>query len=57
MKELESKFEMQDLTLNEMKEVNGGWLLAAITLAGAFIYVYNNWDDFAGGVKEGWSRN
>nr|WP_320056977.1 lactobin A/cerein 7B family class IIb bacteriocin [uncultured Bacteroides sp.] len=56
MKELENKFEIQDLTLNEMKEVNGGWLLAAITLAGAFIYVYNNWDDFAGGVKEGWSR-
>jgi len=54
MKNLENSAWMQKMSLNEMQNVNGGWVFAAITIAGAAIYVYNNWDDFCAGVNEGW---
>ncbi|WP_164112809.1 MULTISPECIES: lactobin A/cerein 7B family class IIb bacteriocin [Sphingobacterium] len=36
-----------------MVEVEGGWIIPAITIAGALIYLYNEGDDFIKGVKEG----
>jgi hypothetical protein len=40
----------------EMRNTNGGdgGVSIAIALIGAAIYVYNNWDDFVEGVKEGY---
>ena len=46
---------MQEMNVNEMQEVNGGWVALALAVAGAAIYVYNNWDDFCVGVNEGWN--
>ena len=51
MKNLENSALMQEMNVNEMQEVNGG----ALAVAGAAIYVYNNWDDFCVGVNEGWN--
>jgi lactobin A/cerein 7B family class IIb bacteriocin len=51
---------MKELSKNELMEVEGGLLGvddAAIGLglavAGAAIYVYNNWGDFAAGFRKG----
>lgn len=40
----------------ERRNANGGnpWALY-LAIAGAVIYVYNNWDDFTDGVKEGYN--
>lgn len=55
MKRVNDKALMQEMGANEMKEVNGGLPIPAIiTVAGACIYIYNNWDDFCEGVKSGW---
>ena len=51
MKNLENSALMQEMNVNEMQEVNGGWVALALAVAGAAIYVYNNWDDFCVGVK------
>jgi hypothetical protein len=42
-----------ELTLNEGKETNGGWILQALEAIAIAIYVINNWDDFAAGFSEG----
>ena len=55
MKNLENSALMQEMNVNEMQEVNGGWVALALAVAGAAIYVYNNWDDFCVGVNEGWN--
>lgn len=55
MKNLENSALMQEMNVNEMQEVNGGWVALALVVAGAAIYVYNNWDDFCVGVNEGWN--
>ena len=52
MKNLENSALMQEMNVNEMQEVNGGWVALALAVAGAAIYVYNNWDDFCVGVNE-----
>ena len=52
MKNLENSALMQEMNVNEMQEVNGGWVALALAVAGAAIYVYNNWDDFCVGVDE-----
>lgn len=39
--------EMSDV---QMQEVDGGWLMAALAIGGALIYVYNNWGDFKAGI-------
>ncbi|MDD3567363.1 MAG: class IIb bacteriocin, lactobin A/cerein 7B family [Bacteroidales bacterium] len=52
MKELSlNNLGVQELDAREMVEVDGGF--AWIAVVGAIIYVYNNWDDFAEGFKEG----
>ncbi|MFI3297510.1 MAG: hypothetical protein R3Y59_07775 [bacterium] len=38
----------------EMKETDGGNLLAFITVMGAIIYLYNEGDDLVDGFKEGY---
>ena len=55
LKNLENSALMQEMNVNEMQEVNGGWVALALAVAGAAIYVYNNWDDFCVGVNEGWN--
>ena len=50
MKNLENSALMQEMNVNEMQEVNGGWVALALAVAGAASYVYNNWDDFAWGL-------
>ena len=55
MKNLENSALMQEMNVNEMQEVNGGWVALALAVGGAAIYVYNNWDDFCVGVNEGWN--
>jgi hypothetical protein len=54
---------MKDLELmgvqemdSEQLKVNGGWLAGFLAVAGAAIYVYNNWDDFADGFHDGYNR-
>ncbi len=47
---------IENLSKKEMLEVNGGIdPITFITLAGAFIYVYNNADDFVEGFKCGYN--
>ena len=41
MKNLENSALMQEMNVNEMQEVNGGWVALALAVAGAAIYVYN----------------
>lgn len=55
------KFEVSALGLQELGgkdlRTNGGELISlAIALIGATIYIYNNWDDFVDGVKEGYEQ-
>lgn len=50
-------YEVEEMSEMQMNEVNGGWIATAIAIAGACIYLYNNWDDFAEGFAEGWERN
>lgn len=50
MVNLES-YGVQELNINEINETSGGWVWIAV--AGAVIYVYNNWGDFEKGFKEG----
>lgn len=45
---------LTEMNSQEMKNVDGGWLPAALAIAGALIYVYNNAGDFAQGFKEGY---
>ena len=45
---------VSEISLKEMEETNGGWIIAAITIIGAIIYVIDNWDDFVDGLKEGY---
>jgi len=52
MKKME-KYGLVDLEANELNVINGGGLGLAIAVLGASIYVYNNWDDFVYGLKEG----
>ena len=42
----------------KMQSINRGWVLAAIAIviAGAAIYLYNNWGDFVDGFREGYNR-
>ena len=49
-------FDVQDMTKQEMKQTDGGWLLAAIAIAGAAIYINNNYGDFVEGFKAGYNR-
>ncbi|MFV0289623.1 MAG: hypothetical protein ACK5IJ_01795 [Mangrovibacterium sp.] len=49
----ESKFEKIDR--KQMKATKGGGLMGALAVMGAVVYVYNNWDDFVSGVKDGWN--
>ena len=57
MKDLKGNDFMQEMSMSEMENVNGGGISLATTLAiaGAAIYVYNNWGDFCEGVKLGWN--
>ena len=52
---------VQELGREELREVEGGnplsAIAAAIAIAGACIYVYNNFDDFVEGYKEGWAES
>ena len=51
MKKLD-KFKSNKLDSKEIKNVKGGNPIAlGITIAGAAIYVYNNWEDFVKGFK------
>lgn len=44
---------LSDLSKSQLVETNGGWIATLIAIAGAFIYVYNNSDDFIEGFKDG----
>jgi lactobin A/cerein 7B family class IIb bacteriocin len=44
---------LSDLSKEDLKSVQGGWLPLALAIAGAAIYVYNEWDDFKAGFQEG----
>jgi len=48
-------FGVQEIDDSERMEINGGSIALALAVAGACIYVYNNWDDFVAGVKEGYA--
>ncbi len=54
---------LENTGLKEIKEcdlnlITGGVAVATVlAIIGAGIYVYNNWDDFVEGVKEGYSQN
>ncbi len=56
MKNLED-YGVQTLESEEVNKTNGGGIGIGTVLAiiGAGIYVYNNWDDFVEGVKEGYA--
>lgn len=56
MKYLNENALMQEMNVDEMQNVNGGWVALTLAVAGAAIYVYNNWDDFCEGVNDGWDR-
>ncbi|MGF7138629.1 hypothetical protein [Roseimarinus sediminis] len=47
---------VRELDAVEMRNGNGGSIALAIAIAGACIYVYNNWDDLVAGVKEGYNE-
>lgn len=47
---------LKELSHNEMRKVEGGWILAAITIAGALIYLYNEGGDFVEGFKRGYNK-
>lgn len=56
MKNLElNKLGVSELTDNELLEANGGWWQAALAIASAAIYLYNEGHDFIEGVKEGFN--
>lgn len=46
------------MSMKEIIDTNGGLIPVgtALSIAGAVIYVYNNWDDFCEGVKRGWNN-
>ena len=46
-----------EMNESQTRDANGGELLVGTVLAiiGACIYVYNNYEDFAEGFKEGWN--
>jgi len=50
------KFGVQGLDAREMANVDGGWILGAITIAGAVIYLYNEGGDFIKGFNEGYNH-
>ena len=56
MKNLENSALMQEMNVNEMQEVNGGWVALALAVAGAAIYGYHNWAVFFVGVSAVWDR-
>lgn len=45
---------VQELNNQEINETNGGDLGLALTVIGACIYIYNEWDDYEAGFKEGY---
>jgi hypothetical protein len=47
------KMQLIELTPQEYKNKNGGWIQLALAIAAAAIYIYNNADDFVEGFKEG----
>jgi hypothetical protein len=47
---------IKQLSHSETEKVNGGKILGAITVIGAAIYVYNNWDDVKRGLNDGWNK-
>ena len=56
MKNLED-YGVQTLESEEVNKTNGGGngIGTVLAIIGAGIYVYNNWDDFVEGVKEGYA--
>ncbi len=47
---------VQEMNAEEMRVTEGGYWQAALALAGACIYVYNEWGDFKAGFKAGWNQ-
>jgi hypothetical protein len=41
------------MNAEELRVTTGGWVALLLAVAGAGIYVYNNWDDFKEGFSEG----
>lgn len=56
MKNFENAANLQEMSLQEMENANGGWIVSAITILGACIYLYNEGGDFIEGFKNGFSR-
>ncbi len=46
-----------NLNREQLVSSNGGGIGTALAIIGAGIYIYNNWDDFTEGFKEGWNEN
>ncbi|HFK5587200.1 TPA: class IIb bacteriocin, lactobin A/cerein 7B family [Elizabethkingia anophelis] len=47
------KLNLVELNAQEMRKTEGGWLQAALAIAGAAIYLYNEGGDFIKGYKQG----
>ena len=46
-KKLDSFKGFETLNSKELQEIEGGWWQAALVIAGAVVYLYNNKEDFA----------
>ena len=47
---------VNEVSIRETIGTNGGgFILSAIAIIGAVIYVVNNWDDFVDGLQEGYA--
>ncbi len=47
------KLNLVELPFEQREKTDGGWFQAALAIAAAAIYVYNNAGDFADGFREG----
>lgn len=43
-----------ELGRDELKEVDGGWIGVVLAVGSAYIYLYNNSEDWFEGFREGW---
>ena len=53
MKKFDSFKGFQELNVQELQEIEGGWWQPALAIAGVGVYLYNNKEDFARGFTEG----
>ncbi len=46
---------VKQLSRCDAAKIDGGGFLGFVSIMGAAIYMYNNWDDFTQGFSDGWN--